>query len=326
MKTIKIFFLISVIFLISCIDEWDKFLDTKLLDYKITNASDNFKNYSKIHIEQYKNTLTLKLHIKQLIKQPKNEENKISFYKSFKFSLYDENNNIIKIDPLYQKQFFGSVVTNSSKLKYKSKDYNITKTNDIELSIPLIYFYKLKHGEHKIKLKITDSNENIISKLKNNYSDKDINIDFWGDIEFTLKVPEIYETTICNDSIILQNDKDFSPSGMDFSLRDGLPDIYWYIIYRSDENNFEKINSKHEANYAVMYTYRDTISFLHFSKPQNIEISVMDRDDLSPDDIIGVWKGNFNNLESSNNNYTSLKFDHIDKFKIKIIKKNKLIN
>ncbi len=328
MKTIKLFFLVSIIFFSSCIDEWDKFLDTKQLNYKIIDASDNFKDYSKIHIEQYKNTITIKLHIKALIKSPKSssKKDKLSVYKRFKFNLYDENNNKITIDPAFNDNLTGSNIIKHTNLNFTSKDYNIVKTNDIELSIPLIYFYKLRHGKHKIKLRITTDNETIIDKFKNDQTNQNINLNFWGNIEFELNVPEIYKTTVCNDSIILQNDKDFSPVGMDFSFKSGLPDIYWQIVYNLDENNYEKINSNHEANYAVMYVYKDTLSFLHFKKPKELQIKVIDRDDLSPDDIIGVWNGSVNNLKSSNNDYTTLKFNHIDKFKIKVLKENEIVN
>ncbi len=325
MKVINITIIFLFFLLTSCIDEWDRYLDTKQLNYNIISASDDFKNYSKIHIEQYKNTLTIRLHIKQLLNLSKKNKDKISVYKRFKFKLFD-NNNIIKIDPLFYKYFTGFDFINDTIIGYKSNDCDITKTNEIKFSIPLIYFYKLKNGEHKINLKITTDDENIIDKLKSDKIKQNINIDYRANIIFNLNIPEIYETTICNDSIILQNDKYFSPKGMDFSFREGYPDIYWQIIYNLDNKNYESIKSNHEANYATMYLYKDTISFIHLKNPGKIIIKVMDRDDLSPDDIIGIWKGDINKLESTKNTYKTLKFDHIDKFKIKIIKKNNLIN
>jgi hypothetical protein len=132
-----------------------------------------------------------------------------------------------------------------------------------------------------------------------------------------IEMPPIYHTQITSNEILLQDDEKFSPRGMDFSFREGLPDIYWIINYPID-------NQKHtgplywrsrEAKYAVAYTYPDTIDFLHYSKKDRLFIGVYDRDDFSKDDFIGDWYGHFLTLYCDT--FKSLSFDHITSFKIK---------
>lgn len=328
MKTFKLLIILSLLSFTSCIDDWDKYLDTKQLDFSIIKASNDFKDNSKIHVEQYKNDLTIRLNLKRLIKSDKNDSlENISIFKNINFEFYDVNNNKIVIDPSFINNFIDFTNVKDSILNY-STECNLLKKQEVKFSLPLIFFYNLKNGENKILLKIyADKYAKIVSS-KNNYSESKLKLEnnFWGIIEININIPKIYKTVLCNDSIILENDKDFSPVGMDFSFRDGLPDIYWNLYLYLNNGYTEYYHSGHEANYNVMYTYKDTASLYYINKPEKIEIQVMDRDVLSPDDIIGTWKGSFNDLLSKNNNYKVLKFKHIDRFKIKVINQDILLN
>jgi len=321
-KTVLIFF---VFIFTSCINEWDKYLETKEIEYNLIQASESFKQNSKLHLETYKNNLTVRLHVKPLIKHDSLRESKI--YSSFYFEFYN-NNQIIKVDSLFTEHLYKTIQVEDSELKYISKGYNLHATNDVVFTIPLLYFYNLKKGESKIKLKIYTSNKALLKPKDKNLQSKTIKInnEFSNTVEFDLDIPQIYKTTVCNDSIVLQNDKDFSPKGMDVSLRDGLPDIYWRFLYYSENDSYyQGFHSPNEATYDVMYTYKDTVSFYHFEEnPSNIEIEVMDRDDLSPDDIIGIWKGDIEDLKTEN--YKRLNFKHVDLFKIKVLKEGVEVN
>ncbi len=326
MNVYRVILIILAFTLNSCINEWDKFLETEDIDYNIIQATESFKQNSKLYVELYKNNLTLRLHIKPLVES--DTLLNVKLYKSFYFEFYNSANQVVKIDSSFAYHLYNSVMVKDNKLKYNSEGYDLLVTNDMKFTIPLIYFYKLKCGDNIVRLKVYSSDKALVknhSKDIKSYKSY-INDDFLGVVEFKINIPQIYKSTVCNDSIILQNDKDFSPVGMDVSLRDGLPDIYWRFIYHSDGKYYQGFHSPNEAIYDVMYTYKDTLSFYHFMNHEKISIEVMDRDDLSPDDIIGIWKGEVNDLKTSDSSYKRLSFKHIDLFKIKIVNENEKVN
>lgn len=323
MRTFK--YILFVFIFTSCITEWDRYLDTDVLDYEILSASELFKESSVLYVEKYNNDLTIRIKIKPLVKSDSLQKTQI--FKNLYFIFYNENNEIIKIDSVFSYNTYNKTDLINNELSCKSILFNLHKTNEVTVTIPLIYFYTLQKGNNIVKLKVYTKNHAVI-KSKNDYNNKIIiknKLDYLSNIQFKLDMPQVYETVLCNDSIILQNNNEFSPKGMDISLREGLPDIYWRLNYEED-NYFFNFHSKYEATYDVKYLFKDTVSFYHIEDVPTIKISVMDRDDLSPDDIIGIWEGNINELKGSKDNYKNIEFSHIDKFRVKVIKQNFTIN
>jgi hypothetical protein len=139
-----------------------------------------------------------------------------------------------------------------------------------------------------------------------------------GKVNFKIQVPEIYLTTIYGNGLELRNDETFTPRGMDFSFREGYPDIYWeifYPAYSESDFSFPYWRSR-EATYSTGYSDNDTVYLYHFSADEKFKLGVYDRDDLSGDDYLGDWFGTIKGLES--NTYKILKFDNLQWFKIKV--------
>ena len=126
---------------------------------------------------------------------------------------------------------------------------------------------------------------------------------------FALTVPEIYKSDIVCDSIVLQDDANWSPYGSDNTIwKSSLPDIYFAI---HDMNGLIQGSSNVEKSTAV-YTIGDTIPYYHYREKERFSICVSDWDMLSKNDVLGYWNG-YTTRFTNNKNY-ALKFDHVQKF------------
>jgi|GEM_PF-5173888 hypothetical protein len=324
------FFLLLLIS--SCIDEWDKELKKTYINHKIIRKhKDVRENEIDIKIKQNKNTLELFFDIGPF--------NKLTAFNIFDFNWYLRffyNGQIIKIPPYFNTEYYYN-----SKYKGKAKILNYfvsnkSKTNKsikYSVKIPLFLLQEIKQGKQKLiaelyakqidtflttKYQSYSNNYFTDSLLKNSYSIKEVEIpELSIRFLFEIDMPSVYLSQLCLKEIILQDDENFSPRGMDFSFRDGLPDIYWTISHPVE--NLDDIKNLYwksrEATYAYNYTFFDTINILHFSKKDKIIIGVYDRDDFSKDDFIGDWYGHL--LTLYRDTFKSLQFDYIISFKIK---------
>ncbi len=312
-------------YFVGCISEWDRKLDEKTIDTEIFGKTNVFNSKNvKLKIAEYKNLITITLDYKL----PKNIDLPIdSFYGDtltetrFFLKLFSNgkeltiNNNVIG----YNSYFNSLIDTNIIILPFDKQ--NILPRYHSEIKIPMNLFHNLKAGEQIIE------GELFIKKFYGTHYDKqtkettDLEIEnnaINGKVKFHIDVPEIYLTTIYGNGIELRNDDKFSPSGMDFSFREGYPDIYWQIYYpATSESDFSfPYWRSNEARNSTNYEYTDTIYLYHFSNTDKFKIGVYDRDDLSRDDFLGDWFGSLNELVS--NNYKSLKFDNLKWFQIKV--------
>ncbi len=306
---IALFFTFSI-FMSSCIGDLIEYFDSESYPVKIVQSSDLFEKYGRVAVMSYDSILTIQIH-ETLPERyfPKDSNGFTMEYTHFYAVIYPDPKNQYGSDNAWL------IDNNNHTFESTSSDWN--NSRGYKIRIPYSAFYFIPHGKKQtVYLKIYQVGCPLTSDDCRSDSTH-----LWATIKTELNIPQLYKTTFCTDSIVLRDDSVFSPVGMDFSFRLGLPDIYWYFTYnaQSKEDGFSQNFRSREATYAVLYPYQDTVSFIHYKKRKNIDISVWDRDDLSRDDFIGEWKGSVDDFKSSNNDYTVLKFDNIDRFKIKVL-------
>ena len=329
-------FIIILLFIsTSCINQWDKWLDTNYIEYEIVDQSKLFKQgYMDIKLVEYDNNLSVELETKlpRSFEFPKSEfDQKPLTNTKFYFKFY-ANGKPLKVDnKIFSSKI--SVVDNDGNLSFITGIKDVRHSSKYKLSIPMFAFHNLPNGEQEIEMEVYQKHfQNSVeyNAETESYSEKEFkNITLIkGKIKFKINVPKLYITQICNDSIILRDDNTFTPYGMDVAfLKKGLPDIYWELdYYKSKETSEFKSFTSPVQDYATMYTYRDTVNFYHYDDTEGIKLSVWDKDDFNRDDFISSKSVKFSNLKSENNDYVNLKFDNIAKFKIKILNDKILIN
>ncbi len=315
MKHVLFFFMLVLLFS-SCIEEWDKELSTKDLKTKLIYKHPSIsKSKVKCYASVFDNKLQIKFKLKPFdhLQLPE----RVLYYNWYLRFFYDGQvvrfPELLKQSTMYQKTILGR----GNSLQYIVSTLNtLGNAYEFEMELPLMMLSQIKKGNSSFVIELFAGISDTKNSLANYTEVLEIpNFKFRWLVE--IQMPPIYHTQITTHEIVLQDDEEFSPRGMDISLREGLPDIYWTINYPID-------NKKHtgplywrsrEAKYAVAYTYPDTIDFLHYSKKDRLFIGVYDRDDFSKDDFIGDWYGHFLTLYSDT--FKSLSFDHITSFKIK---------
>jgi len=272
-------------------------------------SSELFDKFGNISVSSYNQVLTIKIKAnlpeRYFPKDSLGEEmNKTRFY----VALFPD------IDTRYGEK--DSFLITGKKHVFVSSIQVMKENQDFTLKIPLYDFFFVPHGKHKIYFKVLQTG--FRHPYRNEKKDTAL---IWAIAEAEIDVPEIYKTTLCTDSIILRNDESFSPAGMDFSFRAGLPDIYWFFSYDAgNDDEFLQTFRSCEATYAAEYHHPDTVSFLHYKNLNQLNISVWDRDDFSKDDFIGEWRGNVGELmPDKGKDFQELKFDNIAKFRIKVL-------
>lgn len=323
---IKHFFIFAICFsFVSCISDWDRKLDEKTIDTEVFGKTNMFNSKNvKLKIAEYKNIITITLDYKL----PKHIQLPIdSFFgdtlietRFFLKLFYNGKPLTISNNVIGYNSFFNSLIdTNIVVLPFDKQ--NIKPYYHSEIKIPMNLFHNLKVGKQIIE------GELFIKKFYGTHYDKktkettDLEIEsdaIKGKVKFKIDIPEIYLTTIYGNGLELRNDDKFSPAGMDFSFREGYPDIYWQIYYpATSEGDFSFPYWRSiEARNATSYEDKDTVYLYHFSNNDKFKIGVYDRDDLSRDDFLGNWYGSLSELVSTN--YKSLKFDNLKWFQIKI--------
>jgi len=309
---------------VGCINDWDKKLDEKTIDTEVLGKTNLFSTKTvRLKITEYKNLLTISLDYKL----PKNINLPVdSFYGDtlietrFFLKLYSKgkpltiNNNVIG----YKGFFYSPLDTNIVIIPFEKQ--NIIPVYHSEISIPMYIFHNLKVGKQTIE------GELFARKFYGSHYDKetkettDLEIEtdaLKGKIKFKIDIPEIYLTTIYGKGLDLRNDAQFSPLGMDFSFREGYPDIYWEIYSpATSESDFSFPYWRSvEARNATSYDLKDTVYLYHFSNDAQFKIGVYDRDDLSRDDFLGDWYGSVKAIVSDK--YKILQFDKLKWFQIK---------
>ncbi|GAB4291590.1 MAG: hypothetical protein Kow0068_16920 [Marinilabiliales bacterium] len=318
---------LTLFFLTACISEWDKMLDTDYLDLEISSNTKDLKpDNIDAEIGIYKNNLLINFEfdLPRKFNLPISEN---EFYKysscNFYIGFYNNGKPIITSFLLKSRSYLQTSELYIMKMKTSARI--LTTDPEYEIEIPLLAFHELKSGPQKIEMRIWQEElclpflRQPLDSLTPECIDTTL-LDF--SIKFKLEIPEIQQILICSDTIVLQNDEEWNPYNMDFSFRSGFPDIYWSLYLNAKDNNdYNNLYFTSDvADYAVEYPYQDTISIFYLKKPENILISVNDRDVLSRDDFIGSWYGSIDTL-ISDKDYKILKFDHIESFKIKAINK-----
>lgn len=322
---IKFTFILVICFsFVGCVSDWDKKLDEKTIDTEVLGKTNLFSTKTvRLKITEYKNILTVSLDYKL----PKNISLPIdSFYGDtltetrFFIKLYCNgkpltiNKNIIGYEG-----FFNSMLdTNIIVIPFAKQ--NIIPVYHSEISIPMYIFHNLKADKQAIEGELFARKFYGIHYDKETKETTDLEIEtdaLKGKIRFNIDVPEIYLTTIYGNGLDLRNDDKFSPLGMDFSFREGYPDIYWEIYSpATGESDFSfPYWRSTEVRNATGYNYQDTILLYHFSNDDKFKIGVYDRDDLSRDDFLGDWYGSLNTIVSEK--YKYLQFDNLKWFQIK---------
>ena len=309
--------LFSVLLLFSgCVNDVIEYFDSESYPVREIKSSELFDKFGNISVSSYNQVLTIK--IKTNLPEryfPKDSSGGKMNETRFYVVLFPD------IDTHYGKKDSSLIAGNNHV--FVSDIRTMEGNRRFKVKIPLYNFHYVPHGEHKFYFKILQ--KRFYHGLFNEEKDTSL---IWAIAETDIKIPKIFKTTLCTDSIILRDDDSFSPAGMDFSFRKGYPDIYWFFSYDAgNDNDFLQTFHSREATYSVLYPYRDTISFLHYKNLNQLDISVWDRDDFSKDDFIGEWKGSVDDLiPEKGKDFQELKFDNIDRFKIKTLRISEPMN
>lgn len=318
--------ILSLVILTGCIGEWDRKLDEKKVNVKVVSTDKVFtKKNLRVSINEYKNNLDIGLMVKlpKGFKFPVDSFYNDTLYETKMFMSLSENGKPITIDQNIEGYAFLKDIADSNEivLEFNKSDL-VYAPYKSKISVPMFLFHNLKSGKHTIQAGVF-----IKSFYGTHYdaetgSHEDIEIPCFlniGNIEFELDVPDIYLTVIYGNGIMLRDDKTFSPRGMDFSFREGLPDIYWEIFYphKSSSRESKPYWRSMEATYAYNYLQQDTVYLYHYGDNKTIKIGVYDRDDFSRDDFIGDWEGKIKELEFENEMFGKIKFDNVESFEIK---------
>ena len=304
-----------VLFLPSCVNDVIEYFDSESYSVRVIKSSELFDKFGNVSVSSYNQILTIKIKAnlpeRYFPKDSSGEEmNKTRFF----VALFPD------ADMHYGEE--DSFLIAGKNHVFVSDIKTMKGNKAFVVKIPLYDFFYVPHGKHKIYFKILQ--QKFYHEFYNEEKDTSL---VWAILETEIKVPEIYKTTLCTDSIILRDDDTFLPRGMDFSFREGLPDIYWFFSYDAVGNDkFLQTFYSREATYSVAYPYADTISFLHYKNLNQFKISVWDRDDFSKDDFIGDWEGSADEIIPVDKPYCNLTFDNISRMKIKVFHKAVLMN
>ena len=324
----QLFVLLFLLFLTGCVGDWDRKLDEKTIK---TEFSDNTNFFStknvRLKLKEYKNTLSITLDYKK----PKDFVFPVdSFYgdtltETRFFLKLSCNGSPVLIDKnVAGYRGFNGTLEEKEYFILPFKKQHATSTYHDEIQVPLNFFHTLKAGKQNIEGELfvnafygthydTTSNEKVNLEIPFHQ--------IHGKIKFTLDVPEIYQTVLYGYGLELRNDEGFSPAGMDFSFRQGYPDVYWEIYFpaKSEGDYTFPYWRSHEATYSTGYHSFDTIVLYHFSPDDEFKIGVYDRDDLSRDDFIGDWFGPLNKFVTDSTK--TIKFDNLAWFSMKAVNK-----
>ncbi|MCD6367347.1 MAG: hypothetical protein J7L46_07400 [Bacteroidales bacterium] len=310
------FFLVLTFLFTGCVNDMIEYFDSESYSVRIMKSSELFDKFGNISVSSYNQVLTIK--IKANLPEryfPKDSSGEEMSKTRFYVALFPD------INTRYGEK--DSFLIIGKKHVFVSSILAMRDNKDFTLKIPLYDFFFVPHGKHKIYFKVLQKRfyQGYYSYYSDHYNEEKDTSLVWAIIETEIDVPEIYKTTLCTDSIILRNDDSFSPAGMDFSFRAGLPDIYWFFSYDAgNDDGFLQTFRSREATYSVEYHYPDTVSFLHYKDLNQLNISVWDRDDFSKDDFIGEWKGSAGELvPDKGKDFQELEFDNIAKFRIKVL-------
>lgn len=322
---------ISVIFILTalqgCVGEWDRKLDENRIETSLVNTSAliDGKNLN-FKIKEYKNILHISLSYRPGAGFPFPVDttwNDTLTETRFFLKLMCDNRPLLIDTNVAEYSGFPVVKINNELLIPFRKSHLLPLYQD-EIKFPLNLFHNLPAGKRKIEgeLFIThfygmhyDTVSDISTELIKPFDKLKCNV------RFILKIPEIYLTEIYTNGFVLRNDETFSPLGMDFSFREGYPDIYWKIFYPSyggNEYEFHYWRSP-EARNATTYEFYDTVYLYHFSLKDNLKIGIYDRDDLSRDDYISDLSVSLNTIVSDT--FNVLKPVNLEWYKIKAVSK-----
>jgi hypothetical protein len=311
-----------------CIGDWDRKLDEKKIDTQIAGNSSVFSTKNvRLNIREYKQILYITLDYKV----PKNFSFPVdSFYgdtlTETRFFLQLKcNGTPVVIDERVAgySGFSGTVAdTNCFIIPFNKRSLRTTYHDEIQL--PLTVFHTLKKGKQRFEgelfAKTFYGTHYDTTTSQSETIEMPCNI-IHGQIKFILDIPEIYLTTLYGYGLELRNDETFSPRGMDFSFREGYPDVYWEIYspaYSEDDFSSPYWRS-HEATFSTGYHEFDTIYLYHFSPTDCFKIGVYDRDDLSRNDFLGNWYGSIKEFETDSSK--TIKFDNLAWFRMKAVQK-----
>ncbi|MFH2094808.1 MAG: hypothetical protein ABIJ16_03830 [Bacteroidota bacterium] len=325
----SLFSVIAALLIIAtgCISEWDKMLETKTLKSEITDATEYFtEKTTKVKIEKYRKTLTVNLDINLPgdFPYPLDSNGKKQAYTDFYFTFYF-NGKMITIDPYFARYYpEGKIDKEGGYLRYMSNQRFLPEKNHFSLDIPMFMFHNIPAGDQELEVEIEQRSffrEEEYDYETGEYAPrtKTNKSLIKGRLKFTVEIPEIHKTTLIGGNIILRDDETFSPTGMDFSFRQGYPDIYWEVFFPAEDD--EDFNNRCCRSgieyYATSYNGMDTFRMFHYEPEDKMIIGVYDHDDTTRDDFIGTWFGSTGELTGESGKYMDLSFDNITSFKIK---------
>lgn len=323
----KIVIYISAICLLfcACVHPFVDEQQPKPVDYSVVSKSIFFNtNNITFSIDTAHSTLFVKFKLSSLKNFPFPIVTK---YKdtltrtAFNFEFYSNNKVILSDYRIFKNTFryYHDTLPTARDLKVSTDTINLKNDNELEFKIPFWAFHNLKKGKQTIEMAMwqttfTDE-KRLIKSDSNSYYIHLLQVRpmINARVKFDLNIPAIYKSVVIGKGLILQNDKDWSPVGMDNTIwKSSLPDIYWTIVY---PQNQYYVQTPYEPS-TDRYMAHDTFSLYHYLNADSVGFNVFDHDNLSRDDWMGSWWGSINELEKKE--IKRLKFDHIRQFDVSV--------
>jgi hypothetical protein len=222
----------------------------------------------------------------------------------------------------------------NSNLIFHTDTFNLLQNRSVKISVPFYFFssvaagtkaiqvriyqdefFSEMHSVKKLNPKIQEMHEatngsNLYDSIEVTYRNTITQRLLDLQLSFRINIPKIYSSTFICKKITLQNDKDWNPTGSDFTLfKSSYPDLYFETFFPGER--FLMHTSRIQKSTGE-WNIGDTSEIIYYSDKDILGLSILDHDNFSKDDVISKWEGSIEELKKSQN--TPIKFGHITAF------------
>ncbi len=198
--------------------------------------------------------------------------------------------------------------------------YSNTQNYPVRITVPLFVFRRLPANKiYEIKVHVWQNyflcdRQHPTNNDRPKYYPDTLNMKLIDNIySISFKMPDVLRSDIICDSIVLQNDEKWSPSGSDHTLfKSSYPDIFYSL---EDYSGFQQ-NTSHIEKSTDKFDKGDTLTLFRYKKHEPFYFNVYDYDNLSNNDLLGDTVFDPESLKT--NTTLKLKFGHVARCYVKL--------